>query len=135
MNRRNGGCPPEVREKLLAASGRTLDRLLAPLRGQGSGRSLTRPGTLLRQQIPIRGSVWEDGKAGWLEVDPVALCGGSVAGEFVGMVDGVDYATTWVAVRAIWGRGEAARWPRCAMWKPAGPLRCWVWTVTMGVSF
>ena len=99
--------PPEVREKLLAASGRTLDRLLAPLRGQGSGRSLTRPGTLLRQQIPIRGSVWEDGKAGWLEVDPVALCGGSVAGEFVGMVDGVDYATTWVAVRAIWGRGQA----------------------------
>ncbi len=96
-----------MREKLLAASGRTLDRLLAPLRGQGSGRSLTRPGTLLRQQIPIRGSVWEDGKAGWLEVDPVALCGGSVAGEFVGMVDGVDYATTWVAVRAIWGRGQA----------------------------
>jgi hypothetical protein len=37
----------------------------------------------------------------------VALCGGSVAGEFVWMVDGVDYATTWVEVRAIWGRGQA----------------------------
>src|SRR5437660_6060914 len=49
--------PGEVREKLLLASGRTLDRLLEPLRGQGAGRSLTRPGTLLRQQIPIRGSV------------------------------------------------------------------------------
>src|SRR6266436_7229294 len=82
--------PGEVREKLLLASGRTLDRLLAPLRGQGGGRSLTRPGTLLRQQIPIRGSVWEEGKAGWLEVDTVALCGGSVAGEFVWTVDGVD---------------------------------------------
>jgi hypothetical protein len=99
--------PGEVREKLLGASGRTLDRLLQPLRGQGGGRSLTRPGTLLRQQIPIRGSVWEEGKAGWLEVDTVALCGGSVAGEFIWMVDGVDYATTWVEVRAMWGRGQA----------------------------
>src|SRR5579871_6653122 len=43
--------PAEVREKLLLASGRTLDRLLEPLRAQGKGRSLTRPGTLLRQQI------------------------------------------------------------------------------------
>jgi hypothetical protein len=98
--------PGEVREKLLLASGRTLDRLLEPLRGQGMGRSLTRPGTLLRQQIPIRGGLWEEGKAGWLEVDTVALCGGSVAGEFVWMVDGVDYATTWVEVRAMWGRGQ-----------------------------
>ena len=99
--------PAEAREKLLEASPRTLDRLLAPLRGQGAGRSLTRPGTVLRHQIPIRGSVWEEGKAGWLEVDTVALCGGSVAGEFVWMVDGVDYATTWVEVRPIWGRGQA----------------------------
>jgi hypothetical protein len=100
--------PTEAREKLLAASARTLDRLLEPLRCSGAGRrSLTRPGTLLRHQIPIRGSVWEEGKAGWLEVDTVALCGGSVAGEFVWMVDGVDYATTWVEVRPIWGRGQA----------------------------
>ena len=98
--------PGEAREKLLQASGRTLDRLLEPLRGPGVGRSLTRPGTLLRHQIPIRGSLWEEGKAGWLEVDTVALCGGSVAGEFVWMVDGVDYATTWVEVRAMFGRGQ-----------------------------
>ena len=99
--------PGEVRERLLSASGRTLDRLLEPLRLRGGRRCLTRPGTLLRQQIPIRGSVWEEGKAGWLEVDTVALCGGSVAGEFVWMVDGVDYATAWVEVRAMWGRGQA----------------------------
>jgi hypothetical protein len=99
--------PGEARERLLQASARTLDRLLEPLRGQATGRSLTRPGTLLRHQIPIRGSVWEEGKAGWLEVDTVALCGGSVAGEFVWMVDGVDYVTAWVEVRAMWGRGQA----------------------------
>lgn len=99
--------PGEVRQKLLGASARTLDRLLEPLRIQGAGRSLTRPGTLLRHQIPIRGSVWEENKAGWLEVDTVALCGGSTAGEYVWMLDGVDYATTWVEVRGIWGRGQA----------------------------
>jgi hypothetical protein len=99
--------PGEVREKLLSASGRTLDRLLEPLRMQDGRRCLTRPGTLLRQQIPIRGSVWDEANPGWLEVDTVALCGGSVAGEFVWMVDGVDYATAWVEVRAMWGRGQA----------------------------
>ena len=100
--------PGEVRDKLLEASGRTLDRLLAPLRFQGGGRCLTRPGTILRHQIPIRGSVWEEGKAGWLEVDTVALCGGTTVGECVWMVDGVDYVTTWVEVRAMWGRGQHA---------------------------
>jgi len=99
--------PSEVKDKLLMASARTLDRLLEPCRVRAKGRSLTRPGTLLRHQIPIRGSVWEEGQAGWLEVDTVALCGGSTAGEFVWMVDGVDYATTWVEVRAMWGRGQA----------------------------
>jgi len=99
--------PGAVREKLLSASGRTLDRLLEPLRARGTGRCLTRPGTLLRHQIPIRGSVWDDQNPGWMEVDTVALCGGSVAGEFVWMVDGVDYATAWVEVRAMWGRGQA----------------------------
>lgn len=97
----------EVRERLLSASARTLDRLLEPVRVQANRRALTRPGTLLRQQIPIRGSVWEEGIPGWLEVDTVALCGGSVGGEFVWMLDGVDHATTWVEVRAIWGRGQA----------------------------
>ena len=99
--------PREVRERLLEASPRTLDRLLEPLRAQSGRRALTRPGTLLRQQIPIRGSVWEEGKAGWLEVDTVALCGGSTSGEYVWMVDGVDYATGWVEVRGMWGRGQA----------------------------
>src|ERR1043166_5983215 len=36
----------------------------------------------------------------------VSLCGGSVAGTFVWMVDAVDYATTWVELRAMWGRGQ-----------------------------
>jgi hypothetical protein len=98
--------PAPVREQLLAASPRTLDRLLRPLRVQARRPSLTRPGSLLRHQIPIRGSVWEENKAGWLEVDTVALCGGSPAGDYVWMLDAVDYATTWVSTRAMWNRGQ-----------------------------
>lgn len=96
-----------VREQLVAASPRTLDRLLHPLRIQSRRRSLTRPGSLLRQQIPIRGSVWEENKPGWLEVDTVALCGGNASGDYVWMLDAVDYATTWVSTRAMWNRGQA----------------------------
>jgi hypothetical protein len=95
-----------IREQLVAASPRTLDRLLRPLRIQSRRPGLTRPGSLLRQQIPIRGSVWEDNKPGWLEVDTVALCGGSAAGDYVWMLDAVDYATTWVSTRAMWNRGQ-----------------------------
>lgn len=95
-----------VREQLLTASARTLDRLLRPLRVQSRRPSLTRPGSLLRQQIPIRGSVWEDNKPGWLEVDTVALCGGNAGGDYVWMLDAVDYATTWVSTRAMWNRGQ-----------------------------
>lgn len=98
--------PAPVREQLLAASPRTLDRLLRPLRVQARRSSLTRPGSLLRQQIPIRGSVWDDDKPGWLEVDTVALCGGSASGDYVWMLDAVDYATTWVSTRAMWNRGQ-----------------------------
>lgn len=98
--------PAGIREPLIEASARTLDRLLLPLRVQRRGRALTRPGSLLRQQIPIRGNVWEAGKAGWLEVDTVALCGGSVSGDFIWMLDAVDYATAWVSVRAMWNRGQ-----------------------------
>jgi hypothetical protein len=98
--------PEGIKGPLLEASARTLDRLLHPLRAQRRRPSLTRPGSLLRQHIPIRGSLWEEGKAGWLEVDTVALCGGSVAGDFIWMVDAVDYVTAWVSVRAMWNRGQ-----------------------------
>ena len=92
---------------LLEASPRTLDRLLKPLRAQyRKPRGGTKPGTLLRKQIPIRAGTWDEATAGYLEVDTVALCGGSLEGSFVWMVDGEDICTTWVETRAMWNRGE-----------------------------
>ena len=48
---------PDVRRCLLRVSARTLDRLIAPLRVGLARRGGTRPGSLLRQSIPIRGSL------------------------------------------------------------------------------
>jgi hypothetical protein len=96
-----------VKEVLLSASSATLDRLLRPLRMEHRrGLGGTRPGSLLRQQIPIAGVVWDQKVAGYLEFDTVALCGGRMDGDFVWMLDGTDYATAWVEVRAQWNRGQ-----------------------------
>ena len=62
----------DVRQALLEASRATLDRLLIPARIEHRRRATTRPGTLLRHQIPIR-TEWTEDKAGILEVDTVAL--------------------------------------------------------------
>ena len=99
--------PSSVRDDLLEVSAATLDRLLRPCRiEQGKGRSGTRPGTMLRQSIPIRGGSWQENQPGWTEADTVSLCGGRVAGENVWIVDNTDICTTWVEMRAMYGRGQ-----------------------------
>ena len=62
----------------------------------------------MRHQIPIAGASWAQEEAGFLEVDTVALCGGSLEGDHLWMLDATDYATAWVEVRAQWNRGQAA---------------------------
>lgn len=76
---------PDIRRLLLTLSVTTADRLLAEARRvHPPARSLTRPSTLLRQQIPIRTFAdWEDVRPGFCEVDLVAHSGESGAGEFV----------------------------------------------------
>ena len=95
----------DLRESLLAVSARTLDRLLAPLRVRLSRRGGTRPGSLRRQSIPIRGG-WDEEGAGWLEVDTVALCGGCLDDRHAWMLDGVDIRTDWTEQRALENRGQ-----------------------------
>lgn len=97
----------DVRQALLAASRATLDRLLIPARIEHRRRATTRPGTLLRHQIPIR-TEWAENQAGFLEMDTVALCGGTLDDRHGWMFDAVDIHTTWNEMRALPNRGEAA---------------------------
>lgn len=95
----------DLRRSLLGASARTLDRLLHSLRCQSARRGGTRPGSLLRQSIPIRGA-WEEEGPGWLEIDTVALCGGRLDDRHLWMLDGVDIRTDWTEQRALENRGQ-----------------------------
>jgi hypothetical protein len=97
----------DVRQALLAASRATLDRLLLPARIEHRRRATTRPGTLLRHQIPIR-TEWAEDQAGFLEMDTVALCGGTLDDRHGWMFDAVDIHTTWNEMRALPNRSEAA---------------------------
>lgn len=102
---------PEVRVKLCSVSAATIDRLLAPERARlkVKGRSGTKPGSLLRRQIPIRTfAEWDDKAPGFCEIDLVAHDGGNPSGEFCQTLDLTCVATGWTEVRAI--RNKAQRW-------------------------
>jgi hypothetical protein len=103
-----GGLPADITEALIAISPATIDRLLKPVRAKykGRGRSTTKPGTLLRKQIPIKTNQWDESRPGFLEADTVAHCGTSMAGMFAFTIDCVDIATGWTEQRAVWGKGE-----------------------------
>lgn len=97
----------DVRQALLGASRATLDRLLIPARVAHRRRATTRPGTLLRQQIPLR-TEWIEEAPGFLEMDTVALCGGVLDDRHGWMFDAVDIHTTWNEMRALPNRSQAA---------------------------
>jgi hypothetical protein len=100
--------PPEAVEALSHISPATIDRILSPTRihYKKRGRSTTKPGTLLRNQIPIKTNQWNESRPGFLEADTVAHCGDSLAGMFAYTLDSVDIATGWTEQRAVWGKGE-----------------------------
>jgi len=100
--------PEEIKSLLATISASTIDRLLKPQRAkhQKSGLSTTKPGSILKHQIPIKTNQWDEKKPGFLEADTVAHCGTSTAGMFVFTVNCVDIATGWTEQRAVWGKGE-----------------------------
>jgi len=95
--------------KLIKISASTIDRLLKNTKKKLAlkGRSTTKPGTLLKHQIPIRTfSDWDDSKAGFFEVDCVANCGNNTAGEYVNTLNLTDIKTAWMEFEAVMGKGE-----------------------------
>jgi hypothetical protein len=100
----------EVRA-LLAMSPATIDRRLAPDRRLlvGRGRSHTKPGTLLKSQIPIKTwRDWDDTVPGFVEVDLVGHEGGNPSGEFCCTLTMTDVATGWTVNRSV--KNKAATW-------------------------
>jgi len=99
----------EIEAQLGHMSPSTIDRLLRPWRGNGTRRGLstTKPGTLLKNAIPIRTfSDWNENKSGFLEADLVAHCGESAEGFYLTTLSTVDVATGWCEPVVVWGKGQ-----------------------------
>jgi hypothetical protein len=100
---------PKMEEQLLSISARQIDRRLRERKARLKHRRYggTRPGTLLKHQIPIKTDNWSVKMPGFTEIDLVAHCGNSGQGEFAHSLNVTDIHTTWTETRALLGKGHA----------------------------
>jgi hypothetical protein len=100
---------PATRQKLGAISAASIDRLLAPERRRLNvrGRSGTKPGTLLKHQIPIRTfAEWDQSQPGFVEIDLVGHDGGLAQGDFCQTLDVTDVASGWTETQAVINKAQ-----------------------------
>jgi hypothetical protein len=95
---------------LLQMSRSTIDRCLGPARFERPrGLSTTKPGSLLKKAIPVRTyTPWDEDQPGFLEIDLVAHCGGSVEGQYINTLTCVDLSTGWIECLAVHHRSQQA---------------------------
>ncbi len=100
----------EINDKLLRVSPATIDRLIKPFRAKygKTGLATTKPGSIIKKQIPIKTNQWDESVPGFIEADTVAHCGNSTAGGFIFSLNCVDIASGWTEQRAVWGKGQIA---------------------------
>jgi hypothetical protein len=106
----------EIRYQLVRMSAATIDRRLAPdrARWQPHGRVRTKPGSLLKSQIPIRTwADWDEDRPGFVEIDLVSHDGGNTTGEHAWTLTVTDIATGWTENRAV--RNKAEVWVLAAL--------------------
>ena len=101
---------------LCAMSAATIDRRMAGRRKQLAlkGRSGTKPGSLLKSQIPIRTwAQWDEKAPGFVEIDLVGHEGGDAHGEYAQTLTVTDVFTGWTETKAV--RNKAQKWVFAAL--------------------
>jgi hypothetical protein len=101
----------DIKALLVSISPATIDRLLKAEKKKYAlkGKSLTKPGTLVKHHIPLRTFFsWDERKPGFFEQDTVAHCGTSASGEFCATLTLTDVYSGWTEERAL--RNRAHRW-------------------------
>ena len=91
-------------ELLASMSAATIDRRLAGERAkyQLRGRVGTKPGSLLKSQIPVRTwAEWDDARPGFVEIDLVWHDGGNPRGPHAFTLTVTDIATGWTENRSV----------------------------------
>ncbi len=101
--------PDSVKVKLLKISAATIDRRLEKFRMFRHKKvfSTTKPGSLLKKNIPIKTSSWDETRLGFGELDTVAHCGSNAAGEFIFTLTYTDICSQWTISEAVMGKGQA----------------------------
>ena len=105
------GYPASIDAQLIKISPATIDRLLTPIRSRMTlkSRTTTKPGTLLKHQIPVRTwADWNEHIPGFFETDTVAFCGASLSGDFAWGLNMTDVCTGWVLLELCENRGQYA---------------------------
>lgn len=102
--------PEEVAREVLRMSAATVDRRLRKAKAACPGRVRRRRSSLEehRREIPLKVDIWPEAypkEPGYVEVDTVAHCGGSMAGSFVWTVTSTDVATHWTSLKSVWNKG------------------------------
>lgn len=100
--------PESVAEKFNTISHSTIDLKLSRYKKEIRRRiqGQTKPGSLLKKQIPIRTSSWEETKPGFVELDTVAHCGSSAEGEFAITLNTTDILTGWSEQETMMGKSD-----------------------------
>lgn len=101
---------PETKALLLRMSRSTIDRCLQPARFEHRrGLSTTKPGALLKKAIPVRTyAEWDDARPGFVEMDLVAHCGETTAGQYLNTLTVVDISTGWIECLAVYQKTQQA---------------------------
>jgi hypothetical protein len=99
---------PEQEAQLLGISPRQIDRRLQGVKRKLAKRiyGRTKPGTLLKHQIPIRTEHWDVHGPGWVEIDLVSHSGNSADGQFAYSLNLTDIYSGWVETIAVLGKGQ-----------------------------
>jgi len=93
----------ECYKRLLRISSATMDRLRTRYgRRVGRSRGFTKPGTLLKHQIPVRTwAQWSEDRPGFCEMDLVDHSGGNPRGDHAWTLDFTDVKTGWTECAAV----------------------------------
>jgi hypothetical protein len=98
-----------ARQNLLRISASTIDRRLRCEKRAMALKSgaRTKPGTLLKHQIPVRTfSQWDERRPGFVEVDLVSHDGGTTRGDFMQTLNVTDVATSWTEIAAVKNKAQ-----------------------------
>lgn len=99
---------PQEHHQLLSISPSQIDRRLKEKKQWIKKKvyGSTKPGILLKHQIPIKTDSWNIRLPGYVETDLVSHCGGCNSGHFGYTVNWTDILTQWVERRIVLGKGQ-----------------------------